>query len=119
MDSAGAKSTMSRDIEELTTGKEQISKSVQGHKANLSNPSKQPSYFIFIYSQLFITWVRHTSNILSLQDTSEKSKENSREAIEAMGGEAAHYGNIEQPRSKDAADKLEGSRAMATEWFTT
>lgn len=45
MDSAGAKSTMSRDIEELTTGKEQISKSVQGHKANLSNPSKQPSTF--------------------------------------------------------------------------
>ncbi|EMR66474.1 putative conidiation protein con-6-like protein [Eutypa lata UCREL1] len=86
MDSAGVKSTMSRDIEELTTGKEQISKSVQGHKANLFN-----------------------------LNTSEKSKENSREAIEAMGGEAAHYGNIEQPRSKDAADKLEGSRAMATE----
>ncbi|KAK7755673.1 hypothetical protein SLS62_002284 [Diatrype stigma] len=86
MDSAGAKSTMSRDMEELTTGKEQISKSVQGHKANLSNPN-----------------------------TSGQSKENSREAIEAMGGEAAHYGNIEQPRSKDAADKLEGSRAMAVE----
>ena len=40
MDSAGAKSTMSRDIEELTQGKEQTSKTVQGHKANLSNPSK-------------------------------------------------------------------------------
>ena len=40
MDSAGAKSTMSRDIEELTQGKEQTSKTVQGHNANLSNPSK-------------------------------------------------------------------------------
>lgn len=38
--SAGAKSTMSRDMEELTQGKEDISKQVQGHKANLSNPSK-------------------------------------------------------------------------------
>ena len=41
MDSAGAKSTMSRDIEELTQGKEQTSKTVQGHKANLANPSKR------------------------------------------------------------------------------
>ena len=41
MDSAGAKSTVSRDIEELTQGKEQTSKTVQGHKANLANPSKQ------------------------------------------------------------------------------
>lgn len=39
MDSAGAKSTVSRDMEELTQGKEDISHSVQGHKANLSNPS--------------------------------------------------------------------------------
>lgn len=40
--SAGAKSTMSRDMEELTQGKEDISKQVQGHKANLSNPSRCP-----------------------------------------------------------------------------
>lgn len=39
MDSAGAKSTMSRDMEEITQGKETISRSVAGHKANLSNPS--------------------------------------------------------------------------------
>lgn len=39
MDSAGAKSTLSRDMEELTQGKEEISHSVQGHKANLANPS--------------------------------------------------------------------------------
>lgn len=41
--SAGAKSTMSRDMEELTQGKEDISKKVQGHKANLSNPSRCPA----------------------------------------------------------------------------
>lgn len=40
MDSAGAKSTMSRDMQELTTGKETISNSVKGHKANLANPSE-------------------------------------------------------------------------------
>jgi hypothetical protein len=39
MDSAGAKSHMSEDMKELNTGKEDISHKVQGHKANLSNPS--------------------------------------------------------------------------------
>ncbi|KAI1084465.1 hypothetical protein F5B20DRAFT_576602 [Whalleya microplaca] len=86
MDSAGAKSVMTRDMEELTTGKENISHSVQGHKANLSNPN-----------------------------TSDASKENSRKAIDEMGGDAAHYGNKDDPRSKNAADELEGSRAMAVE----
>ena len=85
MDSAGAKSTMSRDMEELTTGRETISKQVQGHKAVLSNPN-----------------------------TSEAAKENSRNAIEALGGDGAHYsGNKDDPQSKNAADKIGGSRATA------
>ncbi|RYO93450.1 hypothetical protein DL766_009564 [Monosporascus sp. MC13-8B] len=83
MDSAGAKSAMSKDMQEITTSKEDISKKVQGHKANLSNPN-----------------------------TSEESKQNSREAIEQLGGEAAHYGKQDNPSSKNAADKLDGSRAM-------
>ncbi|KAI0025862.1 hypothetical protein F4780DRAFT_233312 [Xylariomycetidae sp. FL0641] len=83
MDSAGAKSTMSRDMEELTTGKEEISKTVQGHKANLSNPN-----------------------------TSEESKEHSRKVIEELGGDAAHYGKQDNPQSKNAAEKISGSRAM-------
>ncbi|KAK6078043.1 conidiation protein 6 [Seiridium cupressi] len=83
MDSAGAKSTMSRDMEEITQSKEATSNSVRGHKANLSNPN-----------------------------TSEASKENSRQAIENLGGEAAHYGDEKDPRSKSAADALDGSRAM-------
>ncbi|KAI0484166.1 hypothetical protein GGR56DRAFT_612659 [Xylariaceae sp. FL0804] len=80
--SAGAKSVMSRDMEELTTGKEDVSKTVQGHKANLSNPN-----------------------------TSEESKANSRKVIEQMGGDAAHYGKQDDPHSKNAAEKLTGSRA--------
>jgi len=39
MDSAGAKSVMSNDMKELTEGKEGISNTIRGHKANLSNPS--------------------------------------------------------------------------------
>ncbi|OTA98422.1 hypothetical protein M426DRAFT_17428 [Hypoxylon sp. CI-4A] len=83
MESAGAKSTMSRDMQELTTGKEAISNSVKGHKANLANPN-----------------------------TSEKSKEHSREVIDEMGGDAAHYGGQDQPRTKNAAEEIDGSRAM-------
>ncbi|KAI0118563.1 hypothetical protein F4776DRAFT_634624 [Hypoxylon sp. NC0597] len=83
MDSAGAKSTMSRDMQELTTGKETTSNVVKGHKANLANPN-----------------------------TSEKSKEHSREVIDSMGGDAAHYGNQDQPRTKNAAEEIDGSRAM-------
>ncbi|KAI0380840.1 hypothetical protein F5Y04DRAFT_281513 [Hypomontagnella monticulosa] len=83
MDSAGAKSTMSRDMQELTTGKENISNSVKGHKANLANPN-----------------------------TSEKSKEHSREVIDSLGGDVAHYGKEDQPRTKNAADEIDGSRAM-------
>ncbi|CAJ2510997.1 Uu.00g066220.m01.CDS01 [Anthostomella pinea] len=87
MNSAGAKSTMSRDMEELTRGKEDISDQVRGHKANISNPSKL--------------------------HTSEKSKEKSRQTIENLGGEGAHYGKEADPRSKSAANNLEGSRAMS------
>ena len=39
MDSAGSKSVMSDDMQELSQGKENISNTIQGHKANLSNPS--------------------------------------------------------------------------------
>ncbi|KAI1414355.1 hypothetical protein F5Y13DRAFT_188462 [Hypoxylon sp. FL1857] len=83
MESAGAKSTMSRDMQELTTGRETTSNTVKGHKANLANPN-----------------------------TSEKSKEHSREVIDSMGGDAAHYGNEDQPRTKNAAEEIDGSRAM-------
>ncbi|KAI1818100.1 hypothetical protein GGS20DRAFT_529758 [Poronia punctata] len=83
MDSAGAKSAVSRDMQELSQGREQISREVQGHKANLSNPN-----------------------------TSEKSKEHSRDVIRDLGGEAAHYGGEDDPRSKTAAEDIDGSRAM-------
>ncbi|KAI1753613.1 hypothetical protein F4782DRAFT_497014 [Xylaria castorea] len=83
MDSAGAKSTVSRDMQELTQGREDISHKVQGHKANLSNPN-----------------------------TSDASKENSRKVIDNLGGDAAHYGGEDQPRSKTAAENIDGSRAM-------
>lgn len=38
--SAGAKSAISDDMKDLTRGEEDISHTVQGHKANLANPSK-------------------------------------------------------------------------------
>ncbi|KXJ97370.1 hypothetical protein Micbo1qcDRAFT_200076 [Microdochium bolleyi] len=44
----------------------------------------------------------------------EAAKENSRNAIEALGGDGAHYsGNKDDPQSKNAADKIGGSRATA------
>lgn len=43
-------------------------------------------------------------------DTSQKSKENSAAEIEALGGEAGHYGGESDPRTKNAAENLEGSR---------
>jgi hypothetical protein len=54
MDSAGAKSVMSEDMKDLTRGEEDISHQVQGHKANLSNPSKYyyPPHTTASYSDL-------------------------------------------------------------------
>ncbi|KAI0533951.1 hypothetical protein GGR58DRAFT_484701 [Xylaria digitata] len=84
MESAGSKSVISRDMQDITQGKEEISHQVQGHKANLANPN-----------------------------TSEESKENSRQIIDDLGGDAAHYGGKGQPRSKAAAEAIDGSRAMS------
>lgn len=42
MNSAGDRSVISNDMQELREGKEEISHKIQGHKANLSNPSKTP-----------------------------------------------------------------------------
>ncbi|KAK8097811.1 uncharacterized protein PG998_013297 [Apiospora kogelbergensis] len=78
MDSAGAKSSVSRDMEELTQGKEDISHSVQGHKANLANPIQGEQ----------------------------------QEGHRLVGGDAAHYGDQDQPRTKTAAENIDGSRAM-------
>lgn len=44
-------------------------------------------------------------------DTSEASKENSKKEIEFLGGDVNHYGQESDPRSKSAAENLEGSRA--------
>ncbi|EGY17061.1 hypothetical protein HYQ45_001361 [Verticillium longisporum] len=83
MSAAGAKSVISNDMQELGQGKEDISNKISGHKANLSNPN-----------------------------TSEESKENSKKAIEELGGPDNHYGKEDVPRSKSAADALEGSRVV-------
>lgn len=40
MDSAGSKSVISNDMQELQEGKETIASQIRGHKANLSNPSE-------------------------------------------------------------------------------
>ncbi|KAI8666190.1 hypothetical protein NCS57_00843100 [Fusarium keratoplasticum] len=82
MNSAGDRSVISNDMEELRQGGEEISHKIQGHKANLSNPN-----------------------------TSQASKENSKREIEQLGGDDNLYGKEENPRSKSAAEQLEGSRA--------
>ncbi|KAM0247422.1 hypothetical protein ACHAP5_004061 [Fusarium lateritium] len=82
MNSAGDRSVISNDMQELREGKEETSHKIQGHKANLSNPN-----------------------------TSEASKENSKKEIERLGGDANHYGKQDNPHSKSAADNLEGTRA--------
>ena len=84
MDSAGAKSVMSNDMKELTEGKEEITNVIRGHKANLSNPN-----------------------------TSEKSKKNSEQVLESLGGSDTQEATRNKPISKDAAEELYGSRAAA------
>ncbi|KAI6785522.1 uncharacterized protein J7T54_007165 [Emericellopsis cladophorae] len=79
--SAGARSVMSNDMQELGQGKEDVSNAIRGHKANLSNPN-----------------------------TSDESKKHSEEEIARLGGEAGHLGGEDQPKSKSAANNLEGSR---------
>ncbi|KAK3326099.1 hypothetical protein B0H66DRAFT_600236 [Apodospora peruviana] len=82
--SAGAKSAMSNDMQELAQGKEDISNQIKGHKANLSNPN-----------------------------TSEKSKKSSEKVIESLGGSDTQEMHREKPISKQAAEELYGSRASA------
>ncbi|KAH6850518.1 hypothetical protein B0I37DRAFT_444533 [Chaetomium sp. MPI-CAGE-AT-0009] len=84
MDSAGSKSAMSNDVQEITEGKEDITNRIRGHKANLSNPN-----------------------------TSEESKQASREALRELGGDETLEDRRNNPVSKDAAEKLYGSRAAA------
>jgi len=81
MDSAGAKSALSDDMQELTQGKEQTTNKISGHKANLSNPN-----------------------------TSAASKERSQQAIDSLGGSDTQEAIRENPVSKCAAQYLEGSR---------
>lgn len=45
-----------------------------------------------------------------MADTSEASKKNSQKVIDELGGNAAHYGEQDQPKSKSAAMNLEGDR---------
>lgn len=44
-------------------------------------------------------------------DTSDESKAHSQEVVDALG-DTAHYGDKVQPHSKNAANNLEGSRAV-------
>jgi len=84
MDSAGAKSTLSNAMQELTQGKEQTTNTIRGHKANISNPN-----------------------------TSAASKENSQQVIDFLGGSDTQEAIRANPVSKEAAQSLEGTRAAA------
>ena len=97
MSSAGAKSVMSDDMQNLTAGKEDISNAARGHKANISNPSALRSYSCEAPCPLMLT---HAS------DTSEKSKENSRKELERLGGEQAFYGKQGDTTSNSAKENL-------------
>jgi len=63
---------------------EDISNKAQGHKANLNNPSKTQSHAS--------ASARTTLTICDSIDTSEESKEKSRQALKELGGEEAFYG---------------------------
>ena len=107
MASAGNKSVISNDMQELNQGQEDVSKTIQGHKANLSNPSKTTNgitHSFHVKSQSLIN--------AALADTSDHSKKHSAEVIESLGGEVNHYGQDGKPHSKSAADQLEGSRVI-------
>ncbi|KAK1757062.1 hypothetical protein QBC47DRAFT_400695 [Echria macrotheca] len=84
MDSAGAKSVMSNNMQELHEGKEEISNVIRGHQANLSNPN-----------------------------TSEASKKNSERVIADLGGKDTQEVTRNKPISKEAAEELYGTRAAA------
>lgn len=106
MASQGAKSVMSKDMQELSEGKEQISSEIRGHKANLANPSE----FISCRRSQVKSWQPLTT---AATDTSEESKEHSRQVIDRLGGDGTLEGHRENPVSKSAADNLEGSRGAA------
>lgn len=59
---------------------EEISNQARGHKANLSNPSKSK-----------LTVHVKTLVLTKAQDTSEQSKENSKQKLEELGGEGAFF----------------------------
>ncbi|EAQ86228.1 hypothetical protein CHGG_07481 [Chaetomium globosum CBS 148.51] len=84
MDSAGAKSAMSNDMQELTQGKEDTGNQIRGHKANLSNPN-----------------------------TSEESKQTSKQALKELGGDDTLEDRRNNPVSKNASETLYGGRATA------
>lgn len=51
--------------------------------------------------------------LTSFTDTSEASKKKSEQALKELGGDDTLEGNKANPISKDAAEKLYGSRAEA------
>ena len=106
MDSAGAKSVVSRDMQELREGAEEISHRIQGHKANLSNPSTWPAASRILDSLAYLRQDRPDTFL----DTSEASKKKSQQAIDDLGGEDITYGKQDTPISKSAAEDLEGTR---------
>jgi hypothetical protein len=67
-------------LENMHNTPEEISNQARGHKANLSNPSKDQSLTV-PKDQI--------TNILV--ETSEESKQNSKKALEELGGEKAFF----------------------------
>ena len=55
-------------------------------------------------------WRSHRADTDGI-DTSKASKERSKKFIEELGSVAEQYRNDDEPRSKSAAENLEGSRA--------
>lgn len=99
--SEGAKSVISEDMQNLTRGEEDISHTVQGHRANLSNPSKFPCSC----PCSFLTFSNHCPDIRL--DTSQRSKEHSKQVIDELGGQTAHYGKMGEEKTKNAAENLQ------------
>jgi hypothetical protein len=80
-----------QNINETT---EDISNMAKGHKANISNPSMSMCHRSPSRDSRRVDKSRR-ANLTFESDTSEESKQNSRQFLESVGGEDAFYGKQE------------------------
>lgn len=71
---------LTKEDQNINNTAEDISNQASGHKANISNPSK-----------CLFFWLNNKSNGDNV-DTSQQSKEHSKQVLKELGGDKAFYG---------------------------